>query len=214
MARKSGTVSENDHQRITQAIRAAERRTNGEIFAVVARRSDDYFFVSGFIITIWTLVMSAFMVLAAWLYGLDFSPWILIAAQLASVALSLIILKLFPDLRLWFVPKRIAYQRASTEAVRQFLAHGVHSTADRTGILIYVSLAEHYAEVVADSGVAEVVAQDQWNGMVTDLVANAGRGNVAEGFLVAIDRAAGLLSLHFPPVQGQENEVDDHLVEL
>ncbi len=214
MSKKASIVSENDRQRITQAIRAAERRTNGEIFAVVARCSDDYFYVAGFVIVIWTLLIWAALVFAAWFSGLNVSLWVVIAAQLVSVALSLVILRLLPDLRIWLVPKRVAFRRASAEAARQFLAHGMQSTANRTGILIYVSLAEHYAEVVADSGIAGVVDQGQWNGIVTDLVANAGRGDVAEGFLIAIDRAAGLLSLHFPPVQGQENEVDDHLVEL
>jgi len=214
MARKKATITATDHQQIAQAIRAAERRTNGEIFAVVAHRSDDYFFVSGFVIALWTLAISAVLPSAAWLYGVTFEPVIFAAAQFISLIASLLVLKFVPGLRLWFVPKKIAFQRASAEAVRQFLAHGVHATSTRTGILIYVSLAEHYAEVVADSGIAEKVDQSQWDGMVADLVANAGRGDVAKGFLTAIDRAAGLLALHFPPVPGQENEVDDRLVEL
>jgi len=214
LAKTKLTITATDHERIAQAIRAAERRTNGEIFAVLAHRSDDYFFVSGFFIALWTLALSAVLAFAAWLYGLSFTPVVLVAAQFTSLVVSLLLLKLMPDLRLWFVPKKVAFQRASAEAVRQFLAHGVHATSTRTGILIYVSLAEHYAEVVADSGIAEKVDQSQWDGMVADLVANAGRGEVAKGFLTAIDRAAGLLALHFPPVPGQENEVDDRLVEL
>ena len=214
MGRKKSTISATDHERITQAIRAAERRTNGEIFAVVAHRSDDYFFVSGFVIALWTLAILTVLAFAAWLYGVTFDPVIFAAAQCVSLIASLLLLKFVPNLRLWFVPKKIAFQRASAEAVRQFLAHGVHATSTRTGILIYVSLAEHYAEVVADSGIAEKVDQSQWDGMVADLVANAGRGDVAKGFLTAIDRAAGLLALYFPPVLGQENEVDDRLVEL
>ena len=214
MRNSKATINVTDHERITQAIRAAERRTSGEIFAVVAKCSDDYFFVSGFIVAVWTFVISAVLAIAAWLYGIDIPIPMFIAAQLSSLLLSLIVLKFLPELRIYFVPKRIAYQRASTEAVRQFLAHGVHATSGGTGILIYVSLAEHYAEVVADSGITEKVDQSQWDGMVADLVANAGRGRVAEGFLVAIDRAAGLLALHFPPIPGQENEVDDRLIEL
>ncbi|MGI9356099.1 MAG: TPM domain-containing protein [Rhizobiaceae bacterium] len=214
MGRKKSAISATDHERITQAIRSAERRTNGEIFAVVAHRSDDYFFVSGFVIALWTLAILTVLAFATWLYSITFDPVIFAAAQFVSLIASLLLLKFVPNLRLWFVPKKIAFQRASAEAVRQFLAHGVHATSTRTGILIYVSLAEHYAEVVADSGIAEKVDQSQWDGMVADLVANAGRGDVAKGFLTAIDRAAGLLALYFPPVLGQENEVDDRLVEL
>ena len=214
MTRKKPSITATDHQQIAQAIRAAERRTNGEIFAVLAHRSDDYFFVSGFVIALWTLAISAVLAFATWLYGVSFTLAIFVAAQFVSLIASLLLLKFIPDLRLWFVPKKITFQRASAEAVRQFLAHGVHATSTRTGILIYVSLAEHYAEVVADSGIAEKVDQSQWDGMVADLVSNAGRGDVAKGFLTAIDRAAGLLALHFPPVPGQENEVDDRLVEL
>ena len=122
--------------------------------------------------------------------------------------------KLSPALRLWFVPRSIAYKRASNNAVRQFLAHGIHTTEDRSGLLIFVSLAEHYTEIVADAGINAHVDQTQWDSMIGTLVAHAKRGELADGFVDVIHEAGGLLEKHFPPLEGQQNELDDRLIEI
>ena len=94
------------------------------------------------------------------------------------------------------------------------MAHGIHTTADRSGVLLFVSLAEHYAEVVADAGINEKVDQNEWDDMVATLTQHAAKGQVGEGFVVAIEKAGGLLAEHFPPQKGQVNELDDRLVEI
>ena len=75
-----------------------------------------------------------------------------------------------------FVPRRLRYRRAHDNALKQFLARNVHITTARTGVLIFVSLAERYAEVVADSGINAKVPQETWNDIVADLVAHAQPG--------------------------------------
>ena len=64
------TMTEQDHARIAEAIRAAEESTAGEIYCVVARRSDGYFFSAAMAVTISILVISlgvAFLIEAWWL---------------------------------------------------------------------------------------------------------------------------------------------------
>ena len=65
----------------------------------------------------------------------------------AALALSL------PAIRFHIVPRRTQHERAHAEAMRQFFAHGLHQTENRTGVLIFASLAERYAEIVADAGI-------------------------------------------------------------
>ena len=89
-------------------------------------------------------------------------------------------------------------RRASGNAVRQFLAHGLHTTQDRSGVLIFVSLAEHYAEVIADAGINEKVDQSQWDSMIAVLVDCARQGRVADGFVQVIEVCGTLLAEHFP----------------
>ncbi len=208
------TVSDEDHGRITQAIRAMEMRTSGEIYAVVARQSDDYFYVAGFMAGLWALLLGCVLAIAATILNAPVSLSVLAGAQIASFASFLLIFKRFPTIRFWFVPRSIAYRRASNNAVRQFLAHGIHTTSNRSGVLIFVSLAEHYAEIVADAGINQEVDQTEWDAMIGVLIDHAKRGNLADGFIEVINRAGELLEVHFPHRDGEENELDDRLIEI
>ncbi len=214
MAGNVRNVSLADHERITSSIREAETRTSGEIFAVIAGQSDDYFFVAGFFAGLWSLVFGFLLAIAAPWFELSPGVLTLAGAQGASFATALILLGLFPRLRMLLVPRSVAYRRASSNAVRQFLAHGVHATADRAGVLIFVSLAERYAEVVADANIDRKVPQEAWDEMVATLTRHAAAGDPGEGFVLAVKQAGALLAEHFPPVEGQENELDDRLIEL
>ena len=210
MEQNMHNLSVSDHEKITQAIRTAEKKTSGEIYAVVAHRSDDYFFVAGFMAGLWSVV---FGILVAVIMP-EIPALYLAIAQLASLTSFLLVFHYFPEWRMLFVPKSLAYRRASGNAVRQFLAHGIHATSDRSGILVFVSLAERYAEVVADEGINLKVGQEEWDDMVATLTSHAAKGELAEGYLLAIEQAGELLAANFPPIKGQKSELDDRLVEI
>lgn len=207
-------LSEEEHRRIAEAIAAAERGTSGEICAVLAETSDDYFFVAGF--------MAACGVIVAAVLAALFSHWLWIsmplpyfgAAVLAAYVAALLVLLFVPRLRMPLVPHALRYRRAHENAAKQFLLHNVHMTRERTGVLIFVSEAERYAEVVADAGIDAKVAQEEWNGIVALLTGHASRGNLAEGLVGAIGKAGALLATHFPPGPDDRNELGDRLVEL
>lgn len=208
------TLNEQEHKRIAEAVRAAEERTSGEIYCVVAHTSDNYFFPAGFIVTLAILIISFVLanLLEAWWFQVQLPMFV--AAQVLAVACGLLVLSVFPRLRIHFVPRRLRYRRAHENAMKQFLARNVHITAERTGVLIFVSLAEHYAEVMADSGINAKVPQHEWDKIIRDLIAAAARDDLAQGFIVAIEAVGGLLATHFPPRPQNPNELDDHVVEI
>lgn len=207
-------MTPNDHARIADAIRRAEQSTSGEIVCVLARSSDDYFFPAAFVATLAILVgslIAAAIVEQLWLtIRLPF----FVVAQVLAILSALAVLKFFPAVRMRFVPHRLRHLRAHNNAVTQFLARNIHLTAERTGVLIFLSLEERYAEIIADEGIDLHVAQEDWNGVVEELIRHASRGDVAEGFCASIDKIGAFLAAHFPPRPDDRNELDDHLVEI
>lgn len=207
-------ISADDHTRIAEAIRRAEAGTRGEIYAVLARSSDDYFFAAGFIATCGILIAAVIAACLAHWYWFDISLPMFGLAILAAFISAIGLLWLVPSMRMRLVPRHIRYKRAHLNGVQQFLARNVHITEQRTGILLFVSLAEQYAEVIADAGIHARVRQEDWNAIVAMLTHHASRSAIAEGFLQAIEQAGGLLSQHFPAGPDTPNELDDHLIEI
>lgn len=212
--KKHKLISAEDHIRIGEAIRKAEAGTGGEVYAVLARSSDDYFFAAGFVATCGILAASVIAAFLAHWYWFNISLPVFGLAILAAFVTAMILLRFLPLLRIYLVPRGIRYKRAHLNAVQQFLARNVHNTKNRTGILLFVSLAEQYAEVVADAGINAKVSQEEWNAIVGTLTHHASRLEVVEGFVMAIEQAGQLLAKHFPPGTVSANELDDHLIEL
>src|SRR5205085_463078 len=90
------------------------------------------------------------------------------------------------------VPRRTQHERAHTEALRQFFAQGLHQTENRTGVLIFASLAERYAEIVADAGINAKVTPQVWDQAIAALIAGMKQGRAGDGVVAS---AGGCVSL-------------------
>ena len=106
---------------------------------------------------------------------------------------------------------RLSAARSSAPTpARKFVVRRVARTTNRCGILIFVSLAEHYARIIADEGIAEKVPNSEWQAAVDALIAHMRTGEIAAGFTAAIERCAAVLAAHAPP-DGSANELPDRL---
>lgn len=207
-------MTSEEHERIAAAVQTAEAGTSGEIYCVVARSSARYFFPAAFMVSAAIIVLSLVAVWALDRWWYELRPLTLVGAQLLALASAMIVLIAFPWLRIHLVPLRQRYRQAHDNAMRQFLGRNIHITSARTGVLLFVSLAERYAEVVADAGINQKVGQETWDGVVAGLVAHARKGKMADGFVEAIGVVGKLLAAHFPVETGDVNELDDHVVEI
>ncbi len=133
--------------------------------------------------------------------------------QLAVFAIF-VALTQWERLRFALVPTGVKHARAHEKAVEQFLSQNMHTTKGRTGILIYVSFAERYAEVIADFAIYKKVPQAIWEALVTRLTQQIGEGNRTEGFIEAVETCGKVLAEHFPPSRDHENELPNHLIVL
>lgn len=188
-----------DLERIAQAIARAEKQTSGEIVCALARRSSDYAYVP----PLWA---AFFALVAPWPLAVftDLSTKTIYAAQIGIFMLSAIIVW-WPPIRLALTPGLVKKRRAARAAIEQFFIRGVAGTKGRTGVLIFVSFAEHYARIVADEGLSNRISDDEWKAALNPLLACLSERRCADGFVAAIEECARLLSLHAPPgTEGDE----------
>jgi putative membrane protein len=202
------TFTDADRARLTEAIRAAEAHTSGEIYVVVAREAGEFRFVP----VLWAAL--AALVIPWPLHLLTYWPTsiILVIQALTFVAIALV--TSHRALRHRLVPAIIAADAARKEALAQFMAHGVHLTEKRTGVLIYVALANRRVEVVADAGIHGKVDQTAWDEIAQDVVQAARAGALADGLARGVQRAGALLARHFPLAPLDRNELPDRVVEI
>jgi putative membrane protein len=201
-------ISEADNRRIVAAIRAAEAKTSGEIYCVIAHACGGYHLVP--------IAWAALLAFAVPWPLIHFTKWpagIIYLVQLATFIAAAVVLSL-PMIRFRIVPKRRLHGRAHVVAMQQFLAQGIHLTEKRTGVLIFASVAEHYAEIVADSGINAKVAPDAWAGAVAALVGAIRAGRPGDGFVAAIELCGAELARNFPPGELNPNELPDRVVEI
>ncbi|WP_291179392.1 TPM domain-containing protein [Hyphomicrobium sp.] len=200
--------SERDEQQITEAITEAEKATSGEIVAVVAAESSTYLYAPFLWASVIALLVPWPLILWTWWPA----AWIYLA-QVAAFALTLAATLPRP-IRYWLVPRRIKHARAHRRAVEQFVVQNLHTTSGRTGVLIFISVAERYAEIVADAAIEARVPKGTWQEIVSRLTAAFGEGRHTEGFVAAIAAVGGHLAKHFPPGSCDANELPDHLIVL
>jgi putative membrane protein len=201
-------LSDSDRARIIAAIRAAEERTSGEIYCVITSACSGY--------RVFPIAYASTVALATPLPLIHFTMWP--AGLIYFIQLSVFLLVLFlttrDRVRYKLVPRRTLQERAHQTALRQFVAHGLQNTERRTGVLIFVSLAERYAEVIADAGINQKVDQEVWRACVNSLIAQASAGRVADGFVAAVENCADVLAQHFPPGEINRDELPNAVVDL
>jgi putative membrane protein len=198
-------ISEQDRERISAAIRGTEAKTSGEIVCVLAQTSSDT--------TALPILLAAVVALTA--------PWLLLAFTAFSVhrimLLQIVVffvlsaLLCLPRVRIALLPLRLRRAAAHRAAMEQFMIRGIARKKDRSGILIFVSLSERYARIIADQGISARVPQSEWQAAVDALVAHMRSGRIADGFLMAINACEKVLVTHFPRTETSGGELPDKI---
>lgn len=198
-----------DRTRIEAAVAAAERQTSGEFVTVIAARADDYRHVP-----ILAAAALAFLLSGLWLLlPVDFTHVEFYAGQVVLFIGAAALLHWQP-VRMALVPKAEKVLRARRLAHEQFLELGLSSTQDRTGVMLFVAVAEHYVEILADRGVHARVGTDVWERIIADFTRTIRSGHVADGFVQAIEACAGAMAGPCPGRAADRNELPNRLVEL
>ncbi|MBX2879863.1 MAG: TPM domain-containing protein [Granulosicoccus sp.] len=216
-------LTEEEKAALIARINHAESRTRGEIVTVIAQQSDGYRYIP----MLWAaLIALSIPGLYYLFYTINAGDWIVETHRLDSAAQWLYAIQVLvffgvamvfqiPAVRMMFVPQSVKHRRAARHAREQFFLQNLHQTEGRTGVLIFVSVAEHYVEIIVDSAVAEVVDNGLWESTVDDFIANVRRGKIAAGFENAIEQCRDVLWEHFPATDDcKSDELPNHLIEV
>jgi len=211
-----------DHDRVHDAIAQAEAFTSGEIFCVVAKESGSYREVPLAWAAIVALLAPPLALIVGFrpdavvraISGLTEGGWIAAhagglnsALMTALVGYALVQLILFvatlglvmiPDVRRVLTPGSVKHAHVHARAVEQF-AHRLHQTSDRTGVLIFASLAERRVEVIGDEDIHAKVGDAVWDRAVSSALTKIKVGDIAGGLVEAVRVTGQALAEHFPP---------------
>lgn len=202
-------INNSDRKRIADAIAAAEKKTSGEFVPVLAHESDHYLFFSALWAAIAALIVPG-AILAA---GSSLELLVVYAIQLATFIVVGLLL-LWTPLKIRFVPRALRRAYAIRAAQEQFHLLGIHRTRDHSGVMLYVSAAEHHVQIIADEGVHAKVGETRWREIVELFIDRVKAERIADGFVVAIDAIAEAMAPHYPRRGDDVNELSNGLVEL
>jgi putative membrane protein len=204
----SSGMSEDDRRRLSAAVGRAEEKTSGEIYVVIDREEHGYPAVP----VLWGAVWALFIPWPLYFFTY-FEPTVIFLLQALTFVLVAIAASVAPLHRM-LVPAPLKANRAREVAEALFMAHGVHLTAERTGLLIYIAVVDRRVEVVADENINTRVDQNTWDDLAQTMVVAARDNRLADGLLNVIARAGELLALHFPVGTANPNELPDRIVEI
>ena len=221
-------LTEADRAAVGAAVSAAEDQTAGEIVTIMAERSDSYHDVALLWSALVALLALAVLALVPQFYlGLidrvtgawqsDWQPGRVFALALFAASakfLGMWLVQLWQPLRLALVPGPLKHKRVRTRAVTSFKIGAERRTHGRTGVLIYLSLAERRAEIVADDAIAAKVSPEVWGAAMATLVGEIRAGRPAAGLVGAIGQVGAVLAEHFPRAEDDINELPDRLIEV
>ena len=228
------SLSATELSAIEAAVRKAEAATTGEIYCVVTEESAHY----SEIVIAWATVVALLGPAVLLLAGVHvtipdlFSSWtasdvgmaIETAVRRALIGAIVVQGVLFvltaaivsiPAVRRFLTPRGLKRLRVQRRAAEQFIAKNLHATRERTGVLIFVSLGERMAELIADEGIADHVESHVWDKAMAALTDGLKHGRVEAGFEAAVGLCGEVLAAKFPACAGDNpNELPDAVVVL
>ncbi|HTT98842.1 MAG TPA: hypothetical protein VMF58_12390 [Rhizomicrobium sp.] len=189
-------LSDADRQRVRAAVDAARKSTSAKFDFVVVPASDHYALYP----VVWSAVLSIVLTGALSLVR----PHLTIGAGVIVTAALFVLLSFLLELwpvRMVLAPRKVKRSACSHMARHQFSAHLISRDAEHNGVMVFVSLAEHHLEIIAERDAHAAVPAGSWDRIVTDATVKMSR-NLADGLVDAVSACGTVLSKAFPANNG------------
>lgn len=221
-------LTDEDRARVSAAVKAAEATTDGEIVTIAAAQSDAYHDVVLHWAVLGMLLMLAIVAavpghctapIDRLFGGWDQTPsagiYLTVLLVVMAAVFLLLRLALSPlPVRMALTPGATKSRRVRRRAIALFRASIEARTKTRTGVLLYVSIAEHRAEIVTDAAIHAEVPAETWGDAMAALVEAIRDDRPGDGMVAAIEAVGRVLATQFPHTGTDPDELPDTLIEL
>lgn len=186
-------LTSSERERLDAAVKDAESRTSAALALVIVPISDRYELYPIF----WAAVVAISILGLAALFRPDYS---ILAGFLitSAIFIALTLILDWKPIRMLIVPAKVKRRRASELAHREFAVRLIAQAERRNGIMLFVSIAERYVEILADREIHQRIGGDPWSRMVADFVGAVRENRLADGLGSAMNRCAAVLEARYP----------------
>lgn len=198
-------------QLIEEAVKAAEMKTAGEIVPMVVRRSST---VGHIPLVLMSLMVAIFMIVdgAGWQYENLLAHWAWYLVDTLGLLVLAAMLAKIPFFQRILTPRDDQVAQVNMRAQIEFYESNINKTSEATGVLLFVSLMERQAIVLADKAIHDRVSSETWEEVCDLMIQGIKKGHLEWGFISAIERCGEILAVEFPIDPDDVNELRDTLV--
>ena len=205
------SLNDADLLEIRATVMRAEQNTSGEIVPMVVKSSANFGHVSVILFLVSLVFFWSFATQIAGSFP-EIPFWVL---ELSSIALSFLVawaLKNSNFARYWLTSPHDQALSVMHRAQLEFYQSNIKATHRHTGVLIFVSLLERRAVILADEAVSTKIKNEEWESAIDLLLKETRQGKLSAGLCDAIALVGQRLSQHLPMDIGDRDELANDLV--
>ncbi len=199
-------------ERIKKAIEAAENKTSAEIIPMVVLSSTGSAHVFPILALFFLLISNElFHLMSLDIFYPLTSHMVFLLFSSLSLGLAFGLSRSHTIKRLLTSDKEefICVER---RALTEFYSAQIHSTLSKTGILLFISLQERKAVVLADKSISDKFDKSIWADVITDLINGIHAQDLTQGIVNAIQKSAEVVTKEFPRTPNDSNELPDKII--
>lgn len=210
-----GFFTQDEQQKITQAVQRAEQQTAGEIVPMVVSASHAYpeAELTGAAVLALPVALAAALVTGSFFWWQGEVLWLFLGYLSVFFLFARLMVRRNTSLLRLFIRRHRVAAEVERAAFTHFYAAGLQATRDATGVLIYISVLERRVWILGDRGINEKLPQQTWQAFVSRLTTGIREKRQGAALCATIEEIGSLLHTHFPPKDDDRNELSDLIIE-
>lgn len=213
-SRAQNFFSAEEQKRICDTVQSAELKTSGELVPMIVSESHGYPMApvrGGALVAL--IISLLFTAPLGEMFWLDPSNlWVFLSLFAPVFCLAHFVINRSCRLKRWFLFPDEMDAEVQNAAVMSFFTERLYKTRDENGILIFISLLEHRAWVIADKGINDRIPQERWKEAVSIITNGIREKKQCEALCRAIKMIGDILEHEFPVKEDDTNELSDLII--